>query len=102
MNVREYHRKSYIVKKSLGYSFVADSMSLASAGMTWLALKPTAFSWEHHKMAITLFDVINSHQSSKAYMRLPISESYIVTSYLAPFSRYLELLIGRRMDGHTN
>jgi len=50
---------SYI---SLGYIFVADSMDLASASMTWLALKPTAYGGKHHKMAITPLKVIQGRR----------------------------------------
>jgi len=42
--------------------FVADSMSLALACVTWLALKPTAFGAKHHKMAITSFKDIQRHK----------------------------------------
>jgi len=42
-------------------------------------------------MAIMPFKVIQGHRfwyQSKAHMRLPISEEYQLTSYLAPFPSY--------------
>jgi len=51
------------------------------------------------KTAIKSFKVIQGHQSwyqPKSRMRLPISESYKPTSYLAPFLRYRELFVVNR------
>jgi len=54
--VHKYHHESYSTKnlESFGYIFIADSMDLASASMTWLAVKPNTFSGKHHKMAIAI------------------------------------------------
>jgi len=82
------HESFTVILKSLSYIFVAGSMGQTSTSMTWLALKPTAFGGKHHEMAMLLFKVIQGHQflyRSKAYMRLPFSESYKRTSHFAKF-----------------
>jgi len=109
MKASEYYRQK---TQSLGYTYVADSMDLASdsgviGGSETYRLRRTTPQNGH----ITPLKVTQGHSSSHtlapscvAYMQIPLNESYKRTSYLAPFSIYRELLIklARRTDGRTD
>ena len=83
--------------KSLAYYFVADSMGLSSFKFVQWAPKDASFL---HQSAFWPFKVVQGRviqggwfwYQSKVRIRLPISRSLWLWSYLAPFLRYGNLL----------
>jgi len=82
----------------LAYIFVAACMGLSSFKFVQWALKDASFL---HQSAFWPFNVVQGHPrfqcrwfwyQSKAHIRLPISRSLWLWSYLAPFLRYGDLL----------